>query len=269
MSAKLARRNPLAPRTLRLVCGVMVVMAALSACGTTSTLPGQQGRSPRQLLDDAAKNLLAARSYHISSDTIDGVNETAFELDVSGNKASGTVTGGQGKWTVHLISIGDTLYMWGKSYWIEHLSAAQAKQIGDQCMRITPFSQQAKQGIEAFTTFADTKGYATGLQTPDGEPAVEGATTFQGKPALSIVDGHSKVFVDAGKTTYPLHVEIEFGTGQGYTNYSKFNATAPIPAAPTGCLDLAVMSGVGASPSPGTSPNPALTDVPPLSTPAV
>ena len=236
------------PRRIHLVLLVLAMLVALTGCGEITNLPGQQGRSPEQLLGDSAQALRDAKSYHVSSDTLEGVRETSFELDVIGNTATGTISGDK-KWTLHIIMLGEVIYVWGKSYWEDQLGAAQAHQIGDRCMRVTPYNAKAKDAIQAFTRYADTKGYAEGLTQPNGTAVVDGTTTFAGRTAFSVSDGTSKVYIDAGKPSYPLHIEIRFGPGQGHTNFSKFNQVTQTLEAPTGCLDLAQMAGVDADPS--------------------
>jgi len=236
---------------MRCLLTAVVLTVALAGCGDV-VAPGQNGRTPEEVLADAGRALTAATSYHVHSQTLNGLTQTTADFDIEGDAANGTISQNMGlpsAWTLHITVEGDTVYAAGESYWANAVGDDQAAQIGDRCVMVTDYSSDAQTVIDQFRRYTTTSGYVTAIQTADGQESVNGAATFQGHKAISISDSDSTVYVSSGTPSYPFHVQVGFGPDTGYTDFTNFNKlTAPIPAQQD-CYDFAALAD-SATPAP-------------------
>jgi hypothetical protein len=189
------------------------VALLLAACGGG----GEAGKSPSQILDDAANALQSAKSVHIDATSTGGSSGT-FHITVdlvSGGGARGSVTS-EGV-VAKFVVAGGKFYIQGRDFFAKFAGPQAATVIGDRWVLIP-----SNAGVSSFESFTDTKTLADCLRADHGTLSSGGTATVAGQGTVVLVDkgdrpgtAPGKLYVASSGTAYPLELQVTGATSSG------------------------------------------------------
>ena len=242
-------RNALPART-RIAAGLTAGLAALllAGCGggdddaspAAESAAGESGnglseKTGPEVSEDAIDALEAAGSVHVEGDVTADGEQTAFDIQLQGDDAAGTITlDGQ---TVELLRVDGTAYMKGDAALWSSFGVPDVA-VGQLAGTWVQMPQGADSGLETFTFDGFVDEIRGGSDGAGGDAQEEVETgELDGQDVVVVTeDGGSKLYVAATGEPYPLKV-VNTGAEAGEVVFSGFGETETITAPPAP-LDL-------------------------------
>ncbi len=229
----------------------------LAACGGGSGAGaadnGEASKPPDQILKDTVAALRGAEAVHMYGEVPTGADTLGMDLHYnrSGN-LQGTITMG----TVHadLVITGGHTFLRGRSLFAKFGGDQAASVIGDHWVVVPAGTGPGSEIVDGLSSFTDFSKLADLFSTPTGGAVTKGGTsTVDGKPAVSLRDSDSVLWVSTTGKAYPVALKPSSGT-QGL-HFASWDQPVDVTA-PKDPLDFSAVAGGSPSPSPEASPTP-------------
>jgi len=222
-------------RFLSLAAAATAAVLVLGACSASSN--GVADLGPDAILDQAKEAVDGASSVHIAGDFPSQGSTVALDLTLSATgDATGTVT--NGGLALNLLSVdGTSWYTADEAFWEARVGPELAVQLGGKYVEI-PQTDTTFDAFIDWGTFWDK-----GVLSPSGTVTKGEETTFDGQPAIQLVDSSDDGVLYVSTTGEALPLGIEGGKG-GKVTFADWNAEVSVAAPPPeDVVDPARLSG--------------------------
>jgi hypothetical protein len=227
---------------------LVAAVALLAGCVTknatdppTTTAPASNGvaaLSADQILAKAKAALTAAKSFHVKGEATEDKDTFTLDLKVAGGNFAGTIAA-EGN-SFELVGLGDDVYMKPDEKFLATLVPP-----GDQAMAALFKGKYLKGKVSdpQLSGFKDLIKVDEMLKA-DGSLTKGQEKTFNGAPAIGLVDSSDSSVLYIATTGEPLPLGIADKAGQNQLTFSEFNATFDIKAPPAAeVLDMSALTG--------------------------
>ena len=233
-------------------CLVALGLAA-AACGgsssggsgstATSAPPrtdnGEAAKPAAQILHDARRAALAARSVHVAGAITSGAGRIALDVNLLGSR------GGRGRLAINglgfqIVRIGSTAYFSGTEAFYRRVSnAAAAQLLNGKWLKASATSGSQ---FASFAQLTDMRTLLSSVLSPQGTPTKAGTTTYRGTRVVALTDssGGGTLYVASQGPPYP--VAIVDATRHGAVTFDRWGAPVSL-AAPADAIDLSALTG--------------------------
>jgi hypothetical protein len=213
----------------------VAVALVLAGCGAGAN--GVADLEPDAILDQAKEAVASASSVHVAGDFPSQGATVVLDLTLSSNgDATGTVT--NDGLALNLLSVdGTSWYSADEAFWEARVGPELASQLGGKYVEIA----------ETDTTFDAFIDWGTfwdkGVLAPSGTVTKGEETTFEGQPAVELVDSVDDGVLYVSTTGEALPLGIEGGKG-GKVTFTDWNAALDVAGPPPEeVIDPATLSG--------------------------
>ena len=210
---------------------------AVAGCGGGSSSNGEAKKTAAQVVADAKKAALAARSVHVTGAGSDNGQPLKLDLTIGKNGAKGHLQESGASFDV--IRVGDTVYVRGDDAFLKKFGGTAAATLFHNRWLKGPITDTQ---LGALAPLTDLEQFFAGVLDQHGVVQNKGETTRKGAKVVEIRDTTQggSLFVAATGDPYP--VALAGGGQQGDVEFTDWNADAEI-AAPAGAVDLSSLSG--------------------------
>jgi hypothetical protein len=221
---------------VRLALVPLVAAAAfLAGCGpkadnttapTTPASNGVEALPADEILTKATAALTAAKSYHVKGDITQEGQTSKLDFKVAGKNLSGTVeTKGL---NIEIIKVGNDLYLKAPdAFWTSLLPPGKESSLA--LLRGKYVKADATSG--AFATLGNAFT-ADEILKPEGTVSKGETKTFDGVPAIGLIDSKDKSVLYVATRGEPLPLAIESPDNKGVTTFTEYNQPVDIKAPP-------------------------------------
>ena len=221
------------------VTGILLVLAvaALAGCGSSSSGNGVASKSPTEIVAAAKAAADGASAVHVSGSTVTGGSPITLDLSlVTGKGGRGRLT--ENGLSFELIEIEGTVYINGSSAFYTHFAGPAAAQLlhgkwlkasstSGSFAELSSLTDLRKLLDAALTTGANSKTLvAAGTSTVGGQPAVGVKDTAQ----------NGILYVATTGPAYPLEI-TKSGAGGGTITFSEWDRPVTLTA-PANAVDV-------------------------------
>jgi hypothetical protein len=237
------------PRGLTLLAAVAVAATASSAVQVVPALAagssGEAAKTAQQILVDARVATTSATSVRVAGSVGQGASATTLNV-VAGHSEGGGLIGVGGA-TFNVIIHATKVYLKAdEATWTKEANAAVAGLLANRWLQTTT----ADKDFANFVQLLEVPSLTKGLLSPSGQVVKGKMTTYNGTPAIPLVDkGKSggTLYVAATGSPYVLGL-VGSASNPGSIRFTQYN-TVKVPAAPSGAVNLNQLENGGSTPS--------------------
>jgi hypothetical protein len=207
-------------------------LAGCDAKSDTATAPttpagnGVEALPADEILTKAKAALTAATSYHVKGDVLEEGQIVKYDLTVAGKDVSGTAEM-QGL-SLEVIKVGDDLYMKASDkFWADLLPPGEESSLA--MLKGKYVKADATSGLFAPLGNAFT---AEEMLKPKGTFSKGETKTFDGVPAIGLIDSKDKSVLYVATQGEPLPLAFESPDNKGVARFTEYNQPVEITAPP-------------------------------------
>ncbi len=226
-----------------------LISTLIAACGGSSGAAdnGEAAKQPDQILKDTVAALRGAEAVHMYGEVPTGSDTIGMDLHYnrSGN-LMGTIT--IGTVNADLVITGGHTFLKGRSLFARFGGDQAASVIGDRWVVVPAGTGPGSEIVDGLATFTDFNKLADLFATPTGGAVTKGgASTVDGRPAVSLRASDSVLWVSTTGRAYP--VALKPRAGSRGLHFASWDQAVDVTA-PKDPLDFSAVAGGSPSPTP-------------------
>jgi hypothetical protein len=210
---------------------LLLALAALAGCGSTSSGNGVASKSPAEIVAAAKAAADGASSVHVTGSTVAAGAPITLDLRlVAGQGGSGQLT--ENGLSFELIELGGTVYIKGSPAFYSHFAGSSAAQLLQGKWLKAPVSDSSFAGLSSLTGLRGLLDSVLSAALARPQTLVKtGTTTVAGRAAVGVRDTSQSgtLYVATTGPAYPIEI-AKHGTGGGAITFSEWDRPVTLTA---------------------------------------
>jgi hypothetical protein len=223
------------------LAGILLTLAALAGCGSSSSGNGVAAKSASQILASAEAVAEAASAVRVSGSIVSDGTPVTFDLHlVAGRGGRGQLA--QGGLGFELVELGPNVFLKGSTAFYHRIGGSAAAQLFDGKWLKAPSSDPEFAPLASLTNL---RGLVEKTLGSHGRLTKGSLTTLSGRKAIAVTDATKggTLYVATEGPPYPIAI-VQRGASGGRITFASWNQPVTI-LAPSGAIDISQLQTTG------------------------